>query len=77
MTNKPYDSYSSDRSSGSNSSSDSEESEFKKEHKIETLYRPDDTKDKIIIEVVDSGIGIKKKDKKKLFKLFGCLQNTR
>ena len=40
-------------------------------------HRPDDTKDKIIIEVVDSGIGIKKKDKKKLFKLFGCLQNTR
>lgn len=27
--------------------------------------------------MLDSGIGIKKKDKVKLFKLFGCLQNTR
>ena len=27
--------------------------------------------------MIDTGIGIKKKDKVKLFKLFGCLQNTR
>jgi signal transduction histidine kinase len=30
-----------------------------------------------VISVIDSGIGIKKKDKIKLFKLFGCLNNTR
>lgn len=27
--------------------------------------------------MIDSGIGIKQEDKIKLFKLFGCLQNTR
>ena len=27
--------------------------------------------------MIDSGIGIKKEDRVKLFKLFGCLQNTR
>ncbi len=27
--------------------------------------------------MIDTGIGIKKKDKAKLFKLFGCLQNTK
>jgi signal transduction histidine kinase len=34
-------------------------------------------RDKIVIKVVDTGIGIKKKDRLKLFKLFGTLQNTR
>lgn len=31
----------------------------------------------MVISVIDTGIGIKKKDRIKLFKLFGCLQNTR
>ena len=33
--------------------------------------------DKLVISVQDSGIGIKNKDRIKLFKLFGKLQNTR
>jgi signal transduction histidine kinase len=43
------------------------------DHNIDTLYDPDANRDKLVIEVLDSGIGIKKKDKVKLFKLFGCL----
>ena len=27
--------------------------------------------------MLDNGVGIKKKDQKKLFKMFGCLQSTR
>ena len=33
-------------------------------------------RDKIVISVIDTGIGIKKKDRIKLFKLFGILQDT-
>jgi len=33
--------------------------------------------DKIVISVIDTGIGIKPVDRLKLFKLFGTLQNTR
>jgi signal transduction histidine kinase len=57
----------------SGESSESDDSKFEKEHKVETLYNPEVQRDKIVIQVVDTGIGIKKKDKKKLFKLFGCL----
>jgi signal transduction histidine kinase len=44
-----------------------------KEHDVDSLFEPDLERNKIVIEVMDSGIGIKKKDKVKLFKLFGCL----
>jgi signal transduction histidine kinase len=71
-----HDSYSSNKSSASDSEN-SEKSTFNKEHKIDSLYDPDPLRDKIVIQVIDSGIGIKHKDKIKLFKLFGCLQNTR
>jgi signal transduction histidine kinase len=71
-----HDSFSSEKSSES-SSDDSESSNFRKEHLIDSLYDPDPSRAKIVIQVIDSGIGIKKKDKVKLFKLFGCLQNTR
>ena len=33
--------------------------------------------DKIVLSVLDNGIGIKDLDKTKLFKLFGCLKSTR
>jgi signal transduction histidine kinase len=71
-----HDSYSSEKSSASDSEN-SERSKFTKEHKIDSLFDPDPLSGKIVIQVIDSGIGIKKKDKVKLFKLFGCLQNTR
>lgn len=57
-------------------STDSESSEFKKfeqEHGISKIYMPHEKKTKLVITVIDTGIGIKKKDKMKLFKLFGCL----
>lgn len=34
-------------------------------------------RDKLVISVIDSGIGIKPRDKIRLFKLFGTLNNTR
>lgn len=71
------DSYSSEKSSDSDDSKLSEDSVFLKEHDVDTLFKPDRERNKIVIEVMDSGIGIKKKDKVKLFKLFGCLQTTR
>ena len=71
-----HDSYSSEKSSASDSEK-SEKSKFDEEHKIDSLFDPDPFSEKIVIQVMDSGIGIKKKDKVKLFKLFGCLQNTR
>jgi signal transduction histidine kinase len=72
------DSYSSDKSSKSGSESNgSDASKFMMEHNIDTLFEPEENRDKIVISVIDSGIGIKKKDKVKLFKLFGCLQNTK
>lgn len=41
------------------------------------VFRPEaDGRDKIVISVVDSGVGISKSDKVKLFKLFGCLSQV-
>ena len=39
------------------------------------LFEPED-KDKIVIQVWDSGVGIKNADRMRLFKMFSCLQNT-
>ena len=55
----------------------SEESKFEREHRFGDIYTPLAKRDKIAIKVVDTGIGIKRKDRLKLFKLFGTLQNTR
>jgi signal transduction histidine kinase len=55
----------------------SEHSEFENVHGTNTIYQPDREFDKIVVSVIDSGIGILKADKLKLFKLFGTLQNTR
>ena len=35
------------------------------------------TQDKLVVTVLDSGIGIRKKDQRKMFRMFGCLKNTR
>jgi signal transduction histidine kinase len=64
-------------SAHSDESRNSDESKFEKEHRFEDIYAPVNGRDKIVIKVVDTGIGIKKKDRLKLFKLFGTLQNTR
>lgn len=37
------------------------------------IYAQDKEKDKLVITVIDTGVGIKKKDRRKLFKLFGTL----
>ena len=44
---------------------------------LKSLMQPLAKDDKLVISVQDSGIGIKNKDRIKLFKLFGKLQNTR
>ena len=62
------------------SDSDSEDSAakvFEQEHMIEKICEAIPEYSKLVISVVDTGIGIKKKDRVKLFKLFGTLQNTR
>jgi len=41
-----------------------------------SLFIPEET-DKLVLSVIDNGIGIKNVDKSKLFKLFGCLKSTR
>ena len=45
--------------------------------KVQDIFEPVLDRDKIVICVSDTGIGIKEKDKKKLFKLFGTLRTTR
>lgn len=46
-------------------------------HKMDDIYRADSEKDKIVISVIDTGVGITKEDRRKLFKLFGKVTNTR
>ena len=58
--------------SDTDSDDNSEDREFDRLHKINKIYKPD-PEDKIVISVLDTGIGIKKKDQRKLFKLFGTL----
>ena len=52
---------------------DSENQRFEKEHEIKRIMDPVKNRNKIVITVMDTGIGIKKKEKLKLFKLFGTL----
>ena len=59
----------------SNSPATSEAETFAKNHNIEDIFKQIDCP-KIVISVIDTGIGISKKEKLKLFKLFGCLQST-
>jgi len=54
-------------------SKDSENQRFEKEHEIKRIMDPLKNRNKIVITVMDTGIGIKKKEKLKLFKLFGTL----
>lgn len=46
-------------------------------HKMDDIFRPMADKDKIVISVIDTGVGITKEDRRKLFKLFGKVTNTR
>ena len=74
------ESLSSNDSQNENSSEYSQNSATKKfetEHDIGSMFRPLANRDKLVISVIDSGIGIKPKDKIRLFKLFGTLNNTR
>ena len=52
---------------------DSEEKAFEKEHGIKSIPKRHPTRDKLVIKVQDSGIGIKRNDRIKLFRLFGKL----
>jgi signal transduction histidine kinase len=55
----------------------SEERAFEREHGIKSIPKRHPTRDKLVVKVQDSGIGIKREDRIKLFRLFGKLQNTR
>ena len=46
------------------------------ETQAESLHQPSELADKIVISVLDTGIGIKKADQKKLFKTFVCLKSA-
>ena len=48
----------------------------KKQYNLDGVYDSHPEKDKIAVTVVDSGIGIKKDDLKKLFRLFGQASST-
>ena len=54
-------------------SKDSVNQRFEEDHKIKDMMDPLENRNKIVITVMDTGIGIKKKEKLKLFKLFGTL----
>jgi signal transduction histidine kinase len=45
--------------------------------KLESIYRPEEEADKLVLSVLDNGVGIKVEDQVDLFKLFGCLKQTR
>lgn len=51
---------------------DEETKKFEEKHDIERIFKPEHH-DKLVISIVDTGIGIKKKDRRRLFKLFGTL----
>ena len=55
------------------SDSDSESEVFDERHNINSIFEPEIERDKIVISVIDTGIGIKNRDRVKLFKLFGTL----
>lgn len=57
-------------------SNDSELHRFGMDHGIDQIYMPHHEHAKLVVTVYDTGIGIKKEDQLKLFKLFGTLQNT-
>lgn len=55
----------------------SEQFKFEEQYSLSQVFKPEqDGRDKIVISVIDSGIGISKNDKAKLFKLFGSLKNV-
>lgn len=71
-----YDDLSSSSGEESQNSDDQLDKATLKEHKIQNIFLPDSTKDKIVISVIDSGVGIKREDRMRLFKLFGKIANT-
>lgn len=54
--------------------SNSEQLIFEEQFSLSQVFKPEEDRDKIVVSVIDSGIGMSVKDKIKLFKLFGTLQ---
>jgi hypothetical protein len=54
-------------------SSDSDERKFEMMHGIKDIGNKHLNRDKLVIKVQDTGVGIKRQDRLKLFKLFGKL----
>ena len=70
-----FESFSGESDGSRDNNDENDGSDDKK--KMEGIFKPDQTHDKIIISVLDTGIGIKAEDKRKLFKLFGTVSTTR
>ena len=51
--------------------------ELESEKILNEIYYPDVERDKLVVSVIDNGIGIKLEEQQKLFKLFGCLQSSK
>ena len=74
VQNRQITSKSSSMDSDSQESSvNTEEEKFEKEHGVESIPERHPTRDKLVIKVQDTGLGIKRKDRIKLFRLFGKL----
>jgi len=41
------------------------------------IYEPSPSASKVVLSVLDNGVGIKEEDQSHLYKLFGCLKETR
>jgi C4-dicarboxylate-specific signal transduction histidine kinase len=44
---------------------------------LNSLYKSHPEQDKLVLSVIDNGVGISNEDKANLFKLFGCLKSTK
>ena len=68
----------SDASDGNSDEEDQDaKNQSRNQHSIEAVFAPDPQHDKLVISVIDTGIGIKKSETAKLFKLFGTINTTR
>ena len=60
-------------SSSSEEESEGSEASIKSQHIVDELRLPHPERNKLVISVTDTGIGIKKEDQPKIFQLFGKL----
>ena len=72
-----FEDFTSSDSEDSDDLLDDKDREAMQEHKLKNIFQPDLRGDKIVLSVIDTGVGIQKEDRLKLFKLFGKISSTR